>query len=274
MICNPGSLDSSFLFRDSGFNVDAADAAGDELARLPAGEGDGVSGVAAIFRLQEEVGAILLGVAQVAVAAAYHGVHVALVAVVRGEGIVVAVEENASAGQEPGIHAHAFASAGLHEDETLPGGAAAVHGRLLALEKLFAYFKCGEQVLAGEAGLEGGGIGVHQGDVFKFILAGRNDGGVTVDFVGIEQIEDGKMLHGEDAVEADEAQPSFRIQKVGNVRLLEAGLARQLQAAELPGTDAPQQELTQVFLQVEKIHGAPREPVPPRRRWRHPANIL
>lgn len=191
--------------------MDAADAAGNELARLPAGERDGVGGVAAVFRMQEEVGAVVLGVAQVAVAAAYHGVHVALVAVVGGEGIVVAVEENASAGQETGIHAHAFAGAGLDEDETLPGGAAAVHGGLLALEKLFAHFEHGEQVLAGEARLEGGGVGVHQGDVFKFILAGRNDGGITVDFVGIEQIEDGKMLHGEDAVEGAEAQASFRI---------------------------------------------------------------
>jgi hypothetical protein len=51
------------------------------------------------------------------------------------------------------------------------------------------------------------------------------------------------MLDSEHAVQGLQAEAAFHIQKVGNVGLLKAGLARQLQAGELAGVNPPQQQL-------------------------------
>src|SRR3954469_731678 len=49
-----------------------------------------------------------------------HGVHVLLALSLWLEGIIVTVDEDGSAGEQPWIHAHAFARVHLHHDEAAP----------------------------------------------------------------------------------------------------------------------------------------------------------
>jgi hypothetical protein len=70
-----------------------------------------------------------------------------------------------------------------------------------------------------------------------------------------EDLIDGEVLRGEDAVEAFEGEGSFAIEEVGDVGLLEAGLLREAALGESTAFDAPGKFEAKEFVQFLKVHG-------------------
>ena len=112
------------------------------------------------------------------------------------------------------MHGQGFACVEFNEDEALPTGALpmdfrldAMKERLLELEDLFYVHADDERLGRGN-----GGIG--EDDVFKLIGTGRKDRGTFVDFSGIEQVEDRKVLNLKYLVHAFEAESAFAVEEV------------------------------------------------------------
>jgi len=142
----------------------------------------------------------------------------------------VAIDQDRGSGQEAGIHAHAVAGVDLQYNETLPViaasfglGAEAAQEILFKLVNLF-------HVHAHDQRLGRGHCAIDLEDVFEFVIAGRQDAGTFVDFLGIQQVEDGEMLNSQDLVHALETQAPLAVKEVGNVGLFESGLLGQAQA--------------------------------------------
>jgi hypothetical protein len=96
---------------------------------------------------------------------------------------------------------------------------------------------------------------VGEEDVREFVVAGGQDGSALVDLGWFQQIEDGKMLDGEDAVHALEAQAALTIQEVGDMSLLEAGLLSETQAGQVTFLDALPESFAQIVLENSEFHG-------------------
>ncbi len=111
-----------------------------------------------------------------------------------------------------------------------------------------------------------GGIGEH--DVFEFVVAGGQDGGTLVDFGRIEQVEDGKMLYGEDFVHAFEAEATLPVEKVGDVGLFKSGLLGEPESGQFTCFDALPEDLAKIILQDFELHGRSIAPVYSRERRR------
>ena len=96
---------------------------------------------------------------------------------------------------------------------------------------------------------------VNHKNVLEFVVTGRRNGGTLVDFGRIEEIEDRKALHSEQAIHSVNAQVTLAIEEVGNVGLLKASLCSEPEASQLPLIDSPPQSFSQIFLQALEFHG-------------------
>ena len=103
-------------------------------------------------------------------------------------------------------------------------------------------------VHAGDERLGGGGGGVGEQDIFKFVGAGGQDGGALADFGGIEQVEHGKMLDGENFVHAFEAEAALAVEEIGDMGLLESGLLGEVESGEFACFDALPEQLCEDYL--------------------------
>ncbi len=167
----------------------------------------------------------------------------------------MAVNQERCPGHESWIHTHGFPGIDLDEDKALPSGAIALGFGLQLAEKTFLEFEDFFDVHAGDERLSGSGGGVGEEDIFKFVAAGRQNGGSLVYLGGIEQVEHGKMLHGEHFVHAFEAQAALPVQEVGDVGLLEFGLLGESKAGQFAGIDALPENLAKIILQDFELHG-------------------
>ena len=166
----------------------------------------------------------------------------------------MAIDQEGGSGHEAGRHGR-FPGIELDEDETLPGGTITlgfgfelVKEGLLELEDFL-------HVHTDDEGLGGSGEGVSENNVFEFISAGRKDGSAFVDFGGIEEIEDGKMLDRKDFIHAFDAEAAFTIEEVGNVGLFESGLLGKAESGELTCFDAVPEDFAEIILQDFELHG-------------------
>ena len=160
------------------------------------------------------------------------------------------------AGLKARVHAHAFAAVDLDEHEALPLFAVAFGFRFQLLKKSFLEFQNFLDVHAGDEGMGGGHGSVGEEDVLKLVVAGRQNGSALVDLGGIEQVEDGKMLDGEDPVHAFEAEAALTIQEVGDVSLFKTRLLRQAEAGEVAFLDALPKSIPQIVLQNSEFHNS------------------
>ncbi len=168
----------------------------------------------------------------------------------------MAIDEQGGAGQKAGVHAHAFAGVGFDEDEALPAGTVAFDFRLELLQKTLFEFQDLLDMHAGKEGMGGGDGAVGDEDVLKFVIAGRQDGSALIDFGGVEEIEDGEMLDGEDPIHAFEAEAALAVQEVGDVSLLESGLLGQAKSGEIAVFNAFPKSIAKIFLQDAEFHGS------------------
>src|SRR5580658_7010410 len=168
----------------------------------------------------------------------------------------MAVDQKCGSRQEARVHAHGFAVVYLDEHKAFPLLAIAFGLRFQLLKKSFLEFQDFLDVHAGDEGTSGGYGSVDEKDVLEFIVAGRQDGSAPVDLGGVEQIEHGKMLDGQDPVHALEAQAALAIQEVRDVSLFKAGLLRQPKAGQVAFLDALPKRFAQVVLQYSEFHGS------------------
>ena len=136
----------------------------------------------------------------------------------------------------------------------MPGGAVGFHVGPEFAEEAGLELEDGEDAIGGDERAGDGGSGIGEQDVFEFVGAGREDGGALVDLGGIEQVEDGEMLDGENFVHAFEAEAALAIEEVGDVGLLESGLLGEAESGEFAGFDTSQKDFTEVFLQNFELH--------------------
>lgn len=102
----------------------------------------------------------------------------------------------------------------------------------------------------------GGGDGaVGEDDVLKFVIAGGEDGSALIYLGRVQEIEDGEMLDGENAVHAFEAEAALAIQEVGDVSLLETGLLGQAKAGKIAFLNALPESIAKILLQNAEFHG-------------------
>jgi len=165
-------------------------------------------------------------------------IHIELAFAIGFERVVVAIEEKIRTGQETGIHAHALAGIGFDDDETLPFLAVALDFSLQFLEKSLLEFQDFLDVHAGEQRMSSGDGGAGEEDVLELVVAGRKNGSALVYLGGIEQIENGEMLNGENPVHTLNAEAALTIQEVRNVSLFEASLLSQAETCKIALLDA------------------------------------
>jgi len=67
--------------------------------------------------------------------------------------------------------------------------------------------------------LGSGGMSVGDDDVLELVTARRHERGARVHSGGIEQVEHGKALHGEDFVHAFQAQARLPVEEIRDVGL-------------------------------------------------------
>lgn len=119
------------------------------------------------------------------------GVHIEFAFAVGLERIVMAVDEKRGAGQQTGVHAHAFAGISFNYHKAFPLVPIAFNFRFQLLEKCFLKFEDFPDVHTGDQGLSGGDGSVGDQNILEFVIAGWEDGGALVDFGGVEEIENG-----------------------------------------------------------------------------------
>lgn len=181
-------------------------------------------------------------------------IHIELAFAVRRKCVVMAVEQKDSAGGEARRHADGLAVAEPDENEALPAGAVAYGRGAQAAQKGFAELDDFVHVHSGDESLGGSDGGVGEDDVFKFVAAGRDDGGAFVDFGGIEQVEHREALHLQDPVHAFQTEAALAVEKVGDVGLLESGLLGQVEAGEFAGLDPLPENFAKILPQRFELH--------------------
>src|SRR5580698_10239295 len=110
------------------------------------------------------------------------------------------VEQESGAGGQAVIHAHTFVRVHFDEHEAFPMLAIAFGFRLELFKEILLEFENFFDVHAGDKRKGGSNGSVGQEDVLEIVVAGGENGSALVHFGGVEQVEHGKMLDGEDAV--------------------------------------------------------------------------
>jgi hypothetical protein len=159
-------------------------------------------------------------------------IHVGLTLTIAFEGVVVTVEDNSSAGQETGKHTHSFA--GVYGDcqESFPSLAVTLKTRAEAAEKRCSELKDLLDHHAHDDGLGSSDTAIHYADILKAVVAGGQNGGAFIDFGGIEKIENRQVLGSENSIHSFQAETAFKVEKIGDMSLLETGSLGQFQTGQ------------------------------------------
>ena len=168
----------------------------------------------------------------------------------------MAVDEDSGSGQKAGIHTHAIASVDLNYDEALPVVTAAFGLCPQALQETLFELENFLDIHAHDERFGGGDGAVDEQDILELVLARRQDAGTFVDFVRIEEIEHGEVLHAQDFVHALQTQAPLAVEEIGDMGLFEAGLLRQAQTRQPLFFDTVPQGFAKVFLQDFEFHEA------------------
>lgn len=166
----------------------------------------------------------------------------------------MAVDEQRGAGKQARIHAHTFASVHFNYHKAFPLFAIAFNFGFQLFEECFLEFQNFFHVHTSEQGFGGGDGSIGEKDILKLVVAGGQDGSALVHFGGVEEIEHGQMLNGEDAVHAFETEAALAIEEVGDVGLLEAGLLGQTEAGEIAFVDTLPKSIAEIVLQDSEFH--------------------
>jgi hypothetical protein len=148
------------------------------------------------------------------------------VGAVGGEGVVVAIEDGDGAGGDEGVHGGGLLGIGADGEEALPVG---VPGRgadavgVIAVEAGGGDLDGFDDGCGRDAGIVHGGGGRDDGNDLGGIAGRDGKGRLRGVEVEGEELVDGEVLGGEDAVEAFEREGAFFVEEVRDVGLVKRG---------------------------------------------------
>ncbi len=166
----------------------------------------------------------------------------------------MAVDKQRGCGIQPGRHRQSVAGIESDENEAMPDGTVAFDLGFKPAQEASGKFQNAEDTVGGDQGTSRSRGWRCEQDILEVVAAGRQDRSAPIDVGGIEQVEDGKMLHGEDLIHALDAEAAFAVEEVGDVGLLESGLLREMEAGEFAGIDTLQKDFAEVVLQDFELH--------------------
>ncbi len=151
--------------------------------------------------------------------AAADGVERRLMRAIGSEGVVVAVEDGDGSGGDEGIHGGGLLGVGADGEEALPVGVSGGGAGAVVVQAGGRDLDGFDDGRGGDAGLVHGGGGRDDGDDLNGFadLGGGLRGG---DFER-QDLVDGEVLRGEDAVEAFEREGTFAVEEVRDMGLAE-----------------------------------------------------
>jgi hypothetical protein len=191
---------------------DQADATDEVVGgRGVGGEWEELHGKGAGVGAEDETGLVEVDEAEEESAAAADGVERGLMGSVGGEGVVVAVENGDGAGCEERFHGGGLLGVGADGEEALPVGVASGGAGAVVVQAGGGDLDGFDDGGSGDAGLVHGDGGGDDGNDF--------DGVAGLDGCGSSEIEredlvDGEVLRGEDAVKAFEGEGAFAVEEI------------------------------------------------------------
>jgi hypothetical protein len=141
------------------------------------------------------------------------GVESGLVGAVRGEGVVVTVENGDGAGRDEGIHGGGLLGVGANGEEALPVGVFGGRAGAIVVQAGGGDLDGFDDGRGGDAGLVHSGGGGDDGDDFGGVTGVDWSGRRGSDFER-ENLIDGEALRCEDAVEALKGERAFAVEEV------------------------------------------------------------
>jgi hypothetical protein len=185
------------------------------------GEGEELDGEVAGVGAQNEAAFVEVDEAEEEGGAAAYGVERGLMGAVGGERVVMAVEDGDGAGRDERIHGGGLLGVGADGEEALPVGVFGRRAGAIVVEAGGGNLDGFNNGCGGDADLVHGGGGGDDGDDF-YGVAGWN-GGLGGGELEREDLVDGEVLGGEDAVEAFEGEGTFLVEEIRDMGLVERG---------------------------------------------------
>jgi hypothetical protein len=143
---------------------------------------------------------------------------------VGSERVVVAVEDGDCAGGDERVHGGGLLGVGADGEEALPlcvGGGGADAVGVIAVESGGGDLDGFDESRWIDAGLVHGGRGRDDGDDLDRVAGVGGDGGLGCGEVDGENLIDGEVLRGEDAIEAFEGEGAFAVEEIRDMGLAE-----------------------------------------------------
>jgi hypothetical protein len=185
---------------------------------------------------------------------AANGVEGGLMGAVGGKGVVVAIEHGDCAGGDERIHGGGLLGVGADGEEALPMGVFGGRTGAVIVQAGGGDLDGFDDGRGGDAGFIHGSGGRDDGHDLDGVAGRNRERGLRRGEIERQDLVDGEVLRGEDAVETFEGKGAFAIEEVGNVGLLEAGLLGEAAAGEGTAFDAAKEFDAEELMQVLKVH--------------------
>ena len=239
------------------FGEDEADAAYDVVSGgFVGGEGQELNGEVPGVGAEDEAAFVEVYETEKKGSSAANGVEGALMGAVRGQRVVVAVQDGDGSGREQRVHRGGLLGVCADGEEALPMGVSGGGAGAIVVEPGDGDVDGLDDGGGGDSRLIHGSGGGDDGDGFDGVagLRRRGSGGVACAEGEGQDLVDGEVLRGQDAVEALEGEGAFVVEKVRDVGLLEAGLLGEAAAGEGAALDAAKEFKAKKFVQILKVH--------------------
>ncbi len=166
----------------------------------------------------------------------------------------MAVEDNDCAGGDEGLHGGGVSGIGAQGEEAMPVGLVLGAPGAIFVEPRRGDGDALDDGMGGDDGVVHGDGGGDERDRLDLALVRWDGCGLKVDCAGRQDLGDGEVLGGEDAVETVEGEGPFAIEEVRDMCLAEAGLLGEARAGEGVGVDAPEEFNPEVLVEVGEVH--------------------
>jgi hypothetical protein len=193
------------------------------------GQGEELDGEVARIGAEDETAFVEVDEAEEQGRAAADGVEGGLVGAIRGERVVVAIEDGDGSRSDERVHGGGLLRVGTDGEEALPVGVPRGGAGTVVVQAGGGDLDGFDDGRGRDAGLVHGGRGRDYGDDLGWIAGVGWDGGVGGGEVQWQDLVDGEILRREDTVEAFEGEGAFPIEEVRDMRLGQPGRLTQLE---------------------------------------------
>jgi hypothetical protein len=218
------------------------------------GEGEELDGEVSGVGAEDETALVEVDEAEEEGGSAADGIEGGLMGAVGCQRVVVAVEDGDGAGGDERIHGGGLLGVGADGEEALPVGVFGGRTGAVVVEAGGGDLDGFDDGRGGDAGFIHGSGGRDDGHDLDGVAGRSREGGLRRGEIERQDLVDGEVLRGEDAVETFEGKGAFAIEEVGNVGLLEAGLLGEAAAGEGTAFDAAKEFDAEELMQVLKVH--------------------